>query len=72
MKTFGDPAFVRKMRVTTGGLIVAVIGLVASLALLNGCATLARDYPRFASYAWEPDPDSKLEQVAKRVREEFE
>jgi putative cardiolipin synthase len=71
MKTFGDPAFVRKMRITTWGHILAVIVLVASLALLNGCATLPRDYSRSASYALEPGPDSKLEQVAKRVREEF-
>jgi putative cardiolipin synthase len=46
---------------------VRVILILAFAALLNACATLRSDVPRFASHALPPDPRSLLGQISGRI-----
>jgi hypothetical protein len=64
MRTFGSLALGRKMKATPCGQVAAAILVVSLLALLNACATLPKDYPRSASYYFEPSTDSALQLVS--------
>ncbi len=71
MKTSGNPVAAKSTRRYSWVHALTTVLFITSLALLNGCATIPKDYPRSESYAAEPSPDSQLAHVARAVQAEF-